>query len=83
MKQEVRKKAMGCSNCIHANEGRWVEFCQECRVHCRSCEVKNCGNCKLPPSNYAPKVNTIFEKVFRGENEKISEEEYYRFLLYL
>lgn len=60
--------SFGCDNCIHEDDGRWHDYCQ------------NCNPDYYPPSKYCPARGTIQEKVYFGKTNSITDSEIARFL---
>ena len=62
------KECMGCDNCIHEDDGRWLDFCDKCNID------------TTPPGNYRPERKSIFGKVYYGRYAEITDNEYSLFL---
>ena len=58
----------GCDNCRHLDDGRWDDYCRICDPD------------YYPPSKYRPALRSIHEKVYYNELERVSYQEYLRFL---
>lgn len=69
IKYSIIEDSYGCDNCKHENDGMWYDYC-------RICSIGNYG----PPTKYRPKKRTIQEKLWYHQFDKISYQEYMRFL---
>ncbi len=57
-----------CGNCRHDEDGLAGDFCDRCNMDYR------------PPGNYRPKKNTIYEKIYYDNYDRIRYAEYIAFL---
>lgn len=62
------RDSYGCGNCKHDDDGMWDDYCRVCNPD------------YSPPSKYRPARNSIQEKVWYNEVDKISYKEYQQFL---
>ena len=62
------ERSFGCDNCKHDSDGLAGDYCEYCSPD------------YSPPSKYRPAHRTIQEKVYYDKYDKITYEEYLRFI---
>lgn len=62
------RESFGCDNCKHENDGMWDDYCRVCNPD------------YVPPSKYRPARRSIQEKLYYGELDRISYEDYLRYV---